>query len=331
MILLETFKLILNLVSRLISIEIVLDAIGRLRAGRDIHRLGELLIVSSAGLGVNIIGLTAFGHAHHGHGHDHSHGGHDHAHETQHHAHGAHDIHAHPHHDHNHGQSSTDHQHHDVHGDPYHQHQNENVNPNQTHLHTHSPAHTSPLSATIPGTPSKPSYTQPHTHGNAHGHSHKNENMYGIWLHVFADALGSVAVVISTILIHYFGWPGFDPLASCLIAIAIFASAIPLVKSTAMNLQLTMPENIEFDIRETLGGISALNGVVGYAAPRFWLQSGDEPIIQGVIHVIAAKGTDLEDVRARACQYLGGRGMDITVQVERERTGRCWCGQGQIR
>ena len=88
---------------------------------------------------------------------------------------------------------------------------------------------------------------------------------------------------------------------------------------------------MEFDIREALSGISGLKGVVGYAAPRFWQQAGEETKVMGTIHVIAAKGADMEDVRGRACQYLGGRGMDVVVQVERERTGRCWCGQGQIR
>jgi Co/Zn/Cd efflux system component len=33
------------------------------------------------------------------------------------------------------------------------------------------------------------------------------------FLHILADTLGSVAVVISTILVHYSGWAGYDPLA----------------------------------------------------------------------------------------------------------------------
>ncbi|KAF2996422.1 putative zinc transporter msc2 [Curvularia kusanoi] len=69
-------------------------------------------------------------------------------------------------------------------------------------------------------------------HDHGHGHSHDNENMQGIFLHILADALGSVAVIISTLLTKYYGWSGWDPIASCIIAVLIFLSAIPLVKSS---------------------------------------------------------------------------------------------------
>lgn len=152
--------------------------------------------------------------------------------------------------------------------------------------------------------------------------------MHGIYLHVLADTLGSVAVVISTLLIHFYGWAGFDPLASCLIAILIFASAIPLVISSAKTLLLTIPEDSEFDLRETLAGISGLRGVVGYAVPKFWLKEGEEKKVLGVIHVIAVKGVDMDDVKERALVFLRGRGMDVLVQVEREGSDRCWCRGG---
>lgn len=173
--------------------------------------------------------------------------------------------------------------------------------------------------------------------------------MHGIFLHVLADTLGSVAVVISTILIHFFNWPGFDPLASCLIAILIFASAIPLVSSSAKTLLLSLPSDTEYLVRETLAGVSSLRGVVGYTVPRFWLEDPaitaaqhdehahvddhceghpDGGRVLGVIHVIASKTADLEDVRERAVEFLKDRALDIVVQVEREGEGRCWCGGG---
>jgi zinc transporter 5/7 len=50
--------------------------------------------------------------------------------------------------------------------------------------------------------------------------------------------------------------------------------------------------------------------------------------ILGVIHIIASRIADLEDVRERTVQFLKGRGMDVVVHVEREGDGRCWCGGG---
>lgn len=152
--------------------------------------------------------------------------------------------------------------------------------------------------------------------------------MHGIYLHVLADTLGSVAVVISTLLIHYFGWSGFDPLASCLIAILIFTSAIPLVLSSARTLLLTIPEDTEFDLRDALAGISGLRGVVGYAVPKFWLEEGDERKVLGVIHVIAAKGADMDDVKERALAVFREKQMDVLVQVDRDGSDRCWCRGG---
>ncbi|KAI4221495.1 MAG: hypothetical protein L6R36_006867 [Xanthoria steineri] len=155
--------------------------------------------------------------------------------------------------------------------------------------------------------------------------AHGNENMHGIYLHILADTLGSAAVVVSTVLIHFYGWSGFDPLASCLIAILIFASAIPLVKSSAKTLLLTVPEDTEFDLREALAGVSALRGVVGYAAPKFWLAEGNERKVLGVIHITAARGADMEDLKERAVAYLRSKHMDVLVQVERDGMNRCWC------
>lgn len=284
----------------IISVEIIYEAIERLISGSEMRRIEELLVVSIAGLAVNLVGIMAFdhGHAHHGHDHDHAHG---------------------------------------------------------------------------------------------------NENMHGIFLHILADTLGSVAVVISTILVHFYGWSGFDPLASCFIAILIFASAVPLVSSTASSLLLALPDDVEYSLRDTLAGVSTLRGVVGYTVPKFWLddtsvlshnhdhshshsndhnhnhghnhnhdhghshshshghdhdhhnghnhghqdnkhahehghnhghsheqQSSNRKIL-GMIHIIASRNADLEDVRFRTVDFLKAKNMDIVVQVEREGDGKCWC------
>ncbi|KAF2625205.1 cation efflux protein [Macroventuria anomochaeta] len=109
-------------------------------------------------------------------------------------------------------------------------------------------------------------------HDHGHGHSHDNENMQGIFLHILADALGSVAVIISTLLTKYYGWSGWDPIASCIIAVLIFLSAIPLVKSSGMRLMLSLPTDAEYGVRNTLQELSSLRGVVGYTVPKFWLE-----------------------------------------------------------
>ena len=88
---------------------------------------------------------------------------------------------------------------------------------------------------------------------------------------------------------------------------------------------MTIPEDTEYDLREALAGLSSLRGVAGYAVPKFWLEEGEDQMVLGVIHVIAGKSADLEDVKQRAIAFLNSRRMDVVVQVEREGSGRCWC------
>jgi len=155
--------------------------------------------------------------------------------------------------------------------------------------------------------------------------------MQGIYLHILADTLGSAAVIASTVLTHLWPWAGWDPLASFLIAVLILLSAIPLVKSSARRLLLTIPDNVEYNLRETLSGVPALKGVASYAAPKFWIddRNGVEDKLLGIMHVMAARGADVEDVRDRVRSYLLERGIDITLQVEREGEANCWCNMGR--
>lgn len=68
---------------------------------------------------------------------------------------------------------------------------------------------------------------------------HDNENLQGVFLHILADALGSVAVIISSIAIEYGGFYIADPICCFIISILILMSVIPLIKSTFRVLSLT--------------------------------------------------------------------------------------------
>lgn len=183
-----------------------------------------------------------------------------------------------------------------------------------------------------------------HTHGHD---DHHNENMHGIFLHVAADAGGSLAVIISTALTLWKPWYLWDPLATILIAILIFAAAVPLVTSSGQKLLLVIPDELEYSIKNMLQELGELRGVVGYAVPRFWIDDKDEGAdahghhdgqghgshgakrLMGVIHIIAAPSADLEDVRERVDDFMKERNMDLVLNVEREGEGQCWCGGSQ--
>jgi zinc transporter 5/7 len=239
---------------RLLSVEIAFEAFERLWEGTQTKRLGELFVVSSLGLAVNLVGMMAFGHHHHSHDHGHSHG---HSHDEK--------------NDHGHG----------------------------------------------------------HGHGHGHDHEHENENMRGIYLHVLADTLGSVSVIVSTVLTSFWGWSGWDPLASCFIATLIFFSAQPLVFSSARRLLLTVPEGVEYNLRNILAGIGQQRGVVSYSTPKFWMDDHGGEKLLGIVHVTVARGASLEDTKDRVREYLLREGVDAVIQVERDGDNGCWCTRGR--
>lgn len=113
-----------------------------------------------------------------------------------------------------------------------------------------------------------------HSHGHSHSHGdgdvHDNENMKGIFLHILADTLGSAGVVVSTLLTSWFHSNIFDPIASLFIAVMIFVSAIPLIRSSASNLLLSLDDKKDEMMRDILSQISTTPGVASYTTPRFW-------------------------------------------------------------
>jgi len=74
----------------------------------------------------------------------------------------------------------------------------------------------------------------------------------GIFLHVLADALGSVGVIISSLLIHFFGWTRADAICSMFIAGMIVASVIPLIRSSARILLQRTPAAMQRKLRNAL-------------------------------------------------------------------------------
>ena len=66
-----------------------------------------------------------------------------------------------------------------------------------------------------------------HSH---HSHAGGNHNIRAIFLHIVADALGSLGVIISSILVKYFEFYIADPICSLIISVLIILSVIPLLR-----------------------------------------------------------------------------------------------------
>lgn len=77
-------------------------------------------------------------------------------------------------------------------------------------------------------------------------------NVRGAFLHMAADTLVSVGVVISGIVIHYTGWTVIDPIVSLIIAIVILISTWELLSDSLRLAVDGIPEGVELQDIEHL-------------------------------------------------------------------------------
>ena len=130
-------------------------------------------------------------------------------------------THGHAHHGHSHG----DHSHGHDHGSHSHDHSShDHVHDHHDHSHDH--------------------HDHSHSHSNDN-HYKKNHIMHGMFLHVLADTLGSVGVILSSLCIRYFQWNWADPLVSIFIAVMILFTTWPLLKSSGEILLQRSPPDLD--------------------------------------------------------------------------------------
>eukprot|EP01103_Thecamoeba_quadrilineata_P010595 TRINITY_DN2327_c0_g1_i1.p1 TRINITY_DN2327_c0_g1~~TRINITY_DN2327_c0_g1_i1.p1 ORF type:complete len:428 (+),score=64.25 TRINITY_DN2327_c0_g1_i1:74-1357(+) len=296
-----------------ISISVFLEAIERIWEPPEIHSKDRLLIVSLLGFFVNLLGVFAFSDAH-----AHSHGGHGHSHGSSSNkkddddlTHKKKDSHS---HSHSHGKKEKKHKH--SHSEEEHHHDHHHDHDHHDHDH------------------------HDHDHGHSHDHDHdhhhdehkeahddfdfeadaleqSNDSRDAIFLHLLADTMGSVAVIVSSTLIHLFGWTVADPICSFLLSLMIFASVIPLLKKSAQTLLQRTPHGFERILKDCLQKVVKIEGVTGYSEPHFWNHDGTAFV--GTIHVQISNETNEQKVLSRVLQLFKLRGISqLTVQVEKD-------------
>ncbi|XP_071488733.1 proton-coupled zinc antiporter SLC30A5-like [Diadema antillarum] len=272
-------------------------AIGRLLDPPDINT-DKLMTVSVAGLIVNLIGIMAFSHAHthsHGGGTGSSHG-HSHSSSSSHHGH-SHSSSSSSHHGHSHSSSSSSHHGHSHSGNQ------------SSHGHSH---HHHGVSAS----------QDSHHHGQEEKKysspcQAKNTNMQGVFLHVLADTMGSVGVIISAFLVENFGLLVADPICSIFISIMILISVGPLLRDTAAILLQRIPPELESGLNECLFKVRSIQGVLSYRNPHFWRHTGD--LITGTLHIQVEQGANEQKIIQQVTAVYKEQGVaNLTVQVEKE-------------
>jgi len=140
-------------------------------------------------------------------------------------------------------------------------------------------------------------------------------NERGAWLHVLADALGSIQAIAAGALIAAFGWHWADPLASVLIGLLVMFSSWRLLRDAVAVLMEGVPADLDLD--EVQHAISGVPGVIAVHDLHVWtITSG---FVALSAHALVRSDT-ADDVLWRIRDQLHGRfGIDhSTIQVERQ-------------
>eukprot|EP00033_Pygsuia_biforma_P002483 GCRY01002753.1.p1 GENE.GCRY01002753.1~~GCRY01002753.1.p1 ORF type:complete len:497 (+),score=128.03 GCRY01002753.1:314-1804(+) len=152
-----------------------------------------------------------------------------------------------------------------------------------------------------------------HSHSSAHhAHGHQNLNTRAVFLHVMADALGSVAVIVSGLFIEYshFSWRFFaDPLASMIIVVFVLHTTLPLLKQCSLVLLQTTPRSI--DIPRLRGELARVPGVINVHELHVW-QLVDSKIV-GTLHVTMQEEGQFMPVALQLKRVLHIHGIHATT------------------
>ncbi|MFD3496831.1 cation diffusion facilitator family transporter [Streptomyces sp. NPDC058676] len=107
-------------------------------------------------------------------------------------------------------------------------------------------------------------------------------NVRGAFLEVAADALGSVAVLISAVVILTTGWQAADPIASLVIGLMIVPRTWKLLRETLDVLLEAAPKDV--DIAEVRAHVLALDGVEDVHDLHAWTITSGMPVLSA--HVV---------------------------------------------
>ena len=145
-------------------------------------------------------------------------------------------------------------------------------------------------------------------------HQKNDINTRGAFLHMAADTLVSLGVVVSGVVISLTGWTFVDPVVGIVIALVILVSTWKLLsESISMSID-AVPENI--DREEVLSEMKEAEGVEDIHHVHIWAISTTQTALTA--HIVVAPGFEPENVVAEVKHHLGHAGIQhATIETER--------------
>ncbi|CAH3991925.1 unnamed protein product [Pieris brassicae] len=142
-------------------------------------------------------------------------------------------------------------------------------------------------------------------------------NMKGVFLHVLSDALGSIIVVISALVVWLTEWDYrfyIDPALSIVLVILILTSVWPLLRESALILLQTVPTHIQVDaIQRRL--LDEVDGVLAVHEFHVWQLAGDRIIASA--HIRCRNLSEYMKIAEKVKEFFHNEGIhSTTIQPE---------------
>lgn len=142
-------------------------------------------------------------------------------------------------------------------------------------------------------------------------------NTRGAFLHMLADTLVSVGVVVSGVAINITGWTVIDPIIGLVIAIVILVGTWSLLAESLRMSTDAVPEG--FDTEDVKQKIENLDGVLDVHHIHIWPISTTETALTA--HVVIPTAERLEEVTDRVKELLDSIGIHhSTLEMETHRS-----------
>ena len=152
----------------------------------------------------------------------------------------------------------------------------------------------------------------------------KDLNVKGAFLHMLADTLVSVGVVVAGIVIHFTGWYFIDPVIGIAIAVMIGWSTWGLLAESFKLSIDSVPESI--DMKELEQAIGGVDGVSSIHHLHVWALSTTENAM--TVHAVIENPDQLDTVITRIRGVASQLGIShSTIEAE---TKDCGCAQDAL-
>ena len=138
-------------------------------------------------------------------------------------------------------------------------------------------------------------------------------NTRGAFLHMLADTLVSIGVVVSGVVINLTGWTIVDPIIGLVIAVVILISTWDLLSESLRMSTDAVPEG--FDVDEIAKKIESQEGVLNVHHMHIWAISTTETAL--TCHIVIPEAAMLEEVTDRVKHLLDELGIHhCTLELE---------------